>query len=178
MGVAGDTDRRGRVGGAAYLEYRRAQTEAAARPSVIPLIAALEADEPAARRRAGGDHAPTPEGAVLLALLAAGEVARDDDREAAAARLRATAEAADLPPRYRDLALLKAHLLHPEAAEQARLVLACWPSPARPMPPWPRSSWRFSTSPRATLEAGIERLRRLEIAARAPRRPCSSARGS
>jgi hypothetical protein len=47
------------VGGAAYLEYRRAQTEAAAQAFGDSLIAALEAEDPAnPRRDAGGDHTP------------------------------------------------------------------------------------------------------------------------
>jgi hypothetical protein len=64
------------VGGAAYFEYRRAQTEASAQAFGDSLIAALEAEDPEARVAALEAIAPpTPEGAVLLALLAAGEVA-------------------------------------------------------------------------------------------------------
>jgi hypothetical protein len=156
------------VGGAAYLEYRRAQTEAAAQAFGDSLIAALEAEEPAVRVAMLEEITPpTPEGAVLLALLAAGEVAQDDDREAAAARLRATAEAADLAPRYRHLALLKAHLLHPEEADQARLVLGVLAEPGAPYAALAEEQLALLDIAEGDMEAGIDRLRRLETAASA-----------
>jgi hypothetical protein len=156
------------VGGATFVEYRRAQTEAAAEAFGDALIAALEAD--GAEARVGALEAitpPTAEGAVLVALLSAGEVAGDDDRAAAAARLRATAELPDLPRRFRDLALLKAHLLHPEAPEQARLVLSVLADPGAPYAALAEEQLALMDIADGDTEAGIERLRRLEIAASA-----------
>lgn len=156
------------VGGAAYLEYRRAQEVASAEAFGDAMIAALEQDETGARVAAlEAIEPPTPEGAVLLALLAAGEVADDDDRGAAAARLRAAAEGPDLPRRYRDLALLKAHLLHPEAPEQARLVLSVLADPGAPYAALAEEQLALMDIAGGNVEDGIERLRALEIAAHA-----------
>jgi hypothetical protein len=155
------------VGGAAWFEYQRTQRTAAAQAFGDSLIAALEQAEPEARVAAlEAITPPTPEGAVLLALLAAGEVAEADDREAAAARLRATAEGPDLSPRYRDLALLKAHLLDPDG-EQARLVLGVLAEPGAPYSALAEEQLALLDIAEGDLEAGIERLRRLEIAASA-----------
>ena len=98
------------VGGAAFFEYQRAQTTAAAEAFGDSLISALEAEDPADRVSAlEAITPPTPEGAVLLALLAAGEVAEGDDREAAAIRLRATAESPELARRYRKVRCVALH---------------------------------------------------------------------
>jgi hypothetical protein len=156
------------VGGAAWFEYQRAQTTASAQVFGDDLIAALDLADPDARVAALEAVAPpTPEGAVLLALLAAGQVASADEREAAAARLRATAEGADLAPRYRDLALLKAHLLDPETSEQARLVLGVLADPGAPYAALAEEQLALLDISEGAVEAGIERLRRLEIAANA-----------
>ena len=155
------------VGGAAWFEYQRTQRTAAAQAFGDSLIAALEQAEPEARVTAlEAITPPTSEGAVLLALLAAGEVAEAEDREAAAARLRDTAEASDLAPRYRDLALLKAHLLDPDA-DQARLVLDVLAEPGAPYSALAEEQLALLDIAEGDLEAGIERLRRLEVAASA-----------
>jgi hypothetical protein len=154
------------VGGAAYLEYRRAQTTAAAQAFGDSMIAALEAEDPQARVAAlEAIDPPTPEGAVLIALLAAGEVAESDDRAEAAARLRATAEGAGLSRRYRDLALLKAHLLDPDEGPQARLILDVLAEPGAPYAALAEEQLALLDIAEGDLDAGIERLRRLEIAA-------------
>jgi hypothetical protein len=156
------------VGGAAYFEYRRAQTEATAEAFGDSLIAALEAEDPEARVAALEAIAPpTPEGAVLIALLAAGEVAEADDRAAAAARLRATAESPELSRRYRDLALLKAHLLDPETGPQARLILDVLAEPGAPYAALAEEQLALLDIAEGDLAAGIDRLRRLETAASA-----------
>ncbi|KPQ14603.1 MAG: hypothetical protein HLUCCO18_14490 [Rhodobacteraceae bacterium HLUCCO18] len=155
------------VGGAAWFEYQRTQRTAAAQAFGDSLIATLEQAEPEARVSAlEAITPPTPEGAVLLALLAAGEVAEADDREAAAARLREAAEGAELAPRYRDLALLKAHLLHPEP-DQARLVLGALAEPGAPYSALAEEQLALLDIAEGDLEAGVDRLRRLQTAASA-----------
>lgn len=156
------------VGAAAYVEVQRARTQAAAQAFGDSLIAALEAENAGARVAAlEAITPPTPEGAVLLALLAAGEVAGEDDREAAAERLRATAAVPDLPQRFRDLALLKAHLLFPEPPDQARLVLGVLAEPGAPYAALAEEQLALMDIAEGDLEAGLDRLRRLEIAAEA-----------
>lgn len=156
------------VSGAAFFEIQRAQTTSAAQAFGDSVIAALEETEPA--DRVAGIEAitpPTPEGAVLLALLSAGEVAQDDEREDAAARLRATADAADLAPRYRHLALLKAHLLHPEDPLESRLMLGVLAEPGAPYAALAEEQLALLDIAEGDVEAGLDRLRSLEIAANA-----------
>jgi hypothetical protein len=151
------------VGGAAFLEYRRAQAEAEARAFGDAVIAALDAG--ARQDRVAALEAiepPGAEGEILLALLAAGEAA---DAGNAAARLRAAAEAPDLSPRYRHLALLKAHMIDPQPPQEARLVLGVLAEPGAPYAALAEEQLALLDIAEGDLEAGIERLRRLEIAA-------------
>ncbi|MDG4648779.1 hypothetical protein P6F26_10020 [Roseibacterium sp. SDUM158017] len=151
------------VGGAAYIEYRRAQTEATAEAFGNAVIAALDAAEPAARVAALDEIVPPgPEGEVLLALLAAGEAAAGAE---AAERLRAAAGAPDLPPRYGHLALLKAHLLDPAPPAEARIVLGGLAEPGAPYAALAEEQLALLDISEGDIEAGLERLRRLEIAA-------------
>ncbi len=151
------------VGGAAFLEYRRAQAEAEARAFGDAVIAALDAD--ARQDRVAALEAIEPpgvEGGILVALLAAGEAA---DAANAAQRLRAAAEAPELAPRYRDLALLKAHMIDPQPPGEARLVLGVLAEPGAPYAALAEEQLALLDIAEGDLEAGIERLRRLEIAA-------------
>jgi hypothetical protein len=154
------------VGGAAYFEYRRAQAEASAQAFGDAIIGALDAASPGERIAAlEGIAAPGPEGEVLLALLAAGEVADDVDRASAAARLRQVAETPDLSVRYRHLAVLKAHMLDPAPEDEARLVLGALAEPGAPYAALAEEQLALMDIVSGDTEAGIERLRRLEIAA-------------
>lgn len=154
------------VGGAAFLEYRRAQAEASAQGFGTAIIAALDATDPARRVAAlEAIEAPGPQGEVLLGLLAAGEAVAAQDREAAAMRLRAAAEAPDLAVRYAHLALLKAHLLDPQPEDQARLVLGVLAEPGAPYAALAEEQLALLDIRSGDIEAGLERLRRLEIAA-------------
>ncbi|MCU4651847.1 hypothetical protein N8I71_03340 [Roseibacterium sp. SDUM158016] len=156
------------VGGAGFLEYRRAQAVATSQAFGDAVIAALDQADSAARISAlEAVDPPGAAGEVLLALLAAGEAAEDEDRVAAAARLRAAAEAPDLPVRYRHLALLKAHLLDQGDPAEARLVLGVLAEPGAPYAALAEEQLALLDISEGDLEAGIERLRRLEIAAEA-----------
>jgi hypothetical protein len=156
------------VGGAAYLEYRRGQAEAQAEAFGNAIISALDAADPAERVTAlEAIDAPGPQGEVLLAFLAAGEAVAAEDRAAAAQRLRAAAEAPDLTERYRHLALLKAHLLDPQPAEEARLVLGVLAEPGAPYAALAEEQMALLDIRSGDVEAGLERLRGLETAAAA-----------
>ena len=96
------------VGGAAFREWRQAQARDAAEARGDALLAAVEAGDPEAVLAVGAEG-PT---AAVVALLAA---AAADDPEAALPRLQAVASDPELPPRYRDLAVLRSVLLTPEA---------------------------------------------------------------
>ncbi|WGH78172.1 hypothetical protein [Jannaschia ovalis] len=132
------------VGGAAWTEWQRSQSEARAQAFGDALLAALTEPEPAARMEALAAIAPAdaPQQAVLTLLTAAAELAGVetlDSPEAAAARARlvALAETPDLDSSYRQLALIKALLAGGtgEAAQDAILLeeLAAPGAPYRPL---------------------------------------------
>ncbi|WP_135506370.1 hypothetical protein [Roseovarius aestuariivivens] len=96
------------VGGAAWNEWRKAQTRAEAQALGDSILAALEAEDRAARAAALGEiDAARPGAETVLALLAAGEQSGVDPADAAA-RLLALADDPATPAVYRDIALLKA----------------------------------------------------------------------
>lgn len=159
------------VGGAAWLEISRSQERATAQAFGSAVLDALDQEEAAARVAAlEAIDPPAPEAGVILALLQAGEVASDPESAAAAAeRLRAAARQPDLPPIYRDLALLKAHLVAPEPAEDARDVLETIAAPGRPYASLAQEQLALLDIRDGDLEAGIARLRDLErLATAAP----------
>jgi len=151
------------VGGAAYREYSLVQNETAARAFGDALIGAIDADESADRQAALAAVSTENETAqALLALLLATEQATDNDREAAAAGLRALADQPDLAPRYRDLALLKAHLLDPQEATVALAMLDQLALPGRPYRPLAMEQQALVHIGQGDIEAGIALLRLLE----------------
>jgi hypothetical protein len=119
---------------AAWFEYSRAQDRAAAQAFGDALSAALDAAEPEARVAALAEISPaSPTSAIVLALLSAAQTAPGSPEAAsAAADLRRAAEAGDLPPRYRDLAVLRAEMLSPSDPATARLVLDVLAAPGAP----------------------------------------------
>lgn len=156
------------VGGAAFLEYRRSQTETAAQGFGDSVIAALDGDAPGDRIAAlEAVDSPGPAADILLALLVAGEAADEEGRSAAAERLRAVAETPDLAVRYRHLALLKAHLLAPSSADEARLVLGAMAEPGAPYAALAEEQLALLEISEGDVDGGLDRLRRLEIAAEA-----------
>ncbi len=121
------------VGGAAFLEYRRAQERASAQAFGDALLAALDMPVPDDRVAALDDiPTDTPEATMILALLQSGEIAQAGDPAAAAERLRSAAAAPELPPRYRDLAMLRAEMLDPSDPSEARLILEALAAPGAP----------------------------------------------
>lgn len=99
------------VGGAAWNEWRQAQAESAARAFGDQIIAALDADDPAARRDAlAGLSATGAQAGILNLLLAATEI--DAGRpEAAVVALAAVESDPTLPLSYRQIAALKRVIL-------------------------------------------------------------------
>lgn len=96
------------VGGAAWNEWRKAQTERAAQETGDAMIAALQANEPEARARALAGLEPETAGAqAVAALLAAGAQVEAGADDSAIAELKAVSDRSDLPLVYRQLALFK-----------------------------------------------------------------------
>jgi hypothetical protein len=99
------------VGGAAWNEYTKAQSDAAAQAVGDALLGALEADEAAARVTALSTIEAEGTAAALVALMKANEQQVAGDTAAAVATLEALAIAADVPPDYRALASIKSLML-------------------------------------------------------------------
>ncbi|PWK62792.1 hypothetical protein [Roseicyclus mahoneyensis] len=159
----------GLVGGAAWLEYQRSQERAAAEGFGTALIAALDLPDPEARL-AALEAIPTegPVPAIVLALLAAGEIVQDGEgADMAADRLRAAAQGAEIPRRYRDLALLRAEILAPSDAETARLVLGTLAEAGAPYAALAEEQLALLDLRTGDLDGALERLRGLERSAAA-----------
>ncbi|GAW36095.1 hypothetical protein RA2_03163 [Roseovarius sp. A-2] len=96
------------VGGATWNEWRKAQARESAQALGDSILAALSAEERAARAAAlAGIDAPDPEAAAVVDLLAAAEGA-EQEPEAAAQRLLEIADREATLPVYRQIATLKA----------------------------------------------------------------------
>lgn len=103
------------VGAASYREISTNRDLAAARDFGDAVIAALDLPDSEARAAALAEITSSRSNQeVLLAFIRASDLS-ESDPVAAAAALRAIADAPDLMPRYRDLALLRAHILVPLA---------------------------------------------------------------
>jgi len=159
----------GLVGGAGWIEYQRTQDRAEAEAFGDAVISALDAADPEARVAALDAVAATgPEARMVVALLAAGEVAQGGEGAAAAAeRLRVAAELPDVPRRYRDLALLRAEMLAPSDPDTARLVLSAMAEPGSPYEGLAEEQLALLDIREGDLEAGLDRLRALERSAAA-----------
>jgi hypothetical protein len=158
----------GIVGAAAWFEWNKAQERATSEAFGDALLTGLEEDDPEARIAALSEiETATPEVAMILALLAAGEEATSGSPEAAAARLREAAEAPGLPRRYVDLALLKAQMMDPAPEAQARLVLETMAEPGAPYAPLAEEQLALVDIRAGDLDAGLDRLRSIERSAAA-----------
>ncbi|MEJ6388645.1 tetratricopeptide repeat protein [Gymnodinialimonas ulvae] len=156
------------VGLAAWFEWQSAQQRASAEAFGDALLSGLDADDAEARIAALSEiETPSPEVTMILALLAAGEEANADDPEAAAARLRAAADTPGLARRYVDLALLKAQMMDPAAADEARLVLEAIAAPGAPYAALAEEQLALVDIRAGDLDAGLDRLRGIERSAAA-----------
>lgn len=154
------------VGGAAYLEYQRAQQEAVAQSFGDALLAGLDAADPEARLAAlDAIETDSPQATMLLALLASSERANAGDAASAAADLRAAAETPELDRRYRDLALLRAEMLSPSEPSQARLILGAIAEPGAPYAGLAQEQLALLALREGNVDEALEGLRRIEAGA-------------
>ena len=120
------------VGGAAYTEIRSSQAESAAQALGDDILAALEAEEPAARAEGLAALAPEGEAAVVVSFLQAAESLAAEDPAAAAEALNALADAPETPPLYKELARLKALMTGALPPEERIARLQTLASPGAP----------------------------------------------
>ncbi|MEM9971022.1 MAG: hypothetical protein AAF762_07970 [Pseudomonadota bacterium] len=97
------------VAGAAIFEWQRAQAAAEAQAAGDAILAALEADGPAARSDALAalEVSDNANRGALIALMQADAALEQGERDTALGLLQGLADDADLPVAYRDLATLK-----------------------------------------------------------------------
>ncbi len=151
------------VGTAAYVEFTRSQEEARAQAFGDSLLAALEQPVVEDRVAALAEITPdTAEAGMILALLASGELAQAGDPEAAAARLRAAADVADLPVRYRHLALLRAEMMDPSEPAAARLLLEALAAPGAPYAALAQEQLALLSLREGDVDGAVALLRRIE----------------
>lgn len=154
------------VGGAAYLEWQGAQQRSQSEAFGDALLTALDADDTEARIAAlEAVEVPSSEAGIILALLTAAEAANGEDRVAAAAMLRAAADAPDLPRRYVDLARLKAEMLDPAPEAEARATLEALAAPGAPYSGLAEEQLALMEVRAGDLDAGLDRLRAIERSA-------------
>lgn len=151
------------VAAAAWREYNVAQQRAAAQAFGDALIAALDNDDPEARLAALSQITPASDNAqVLLVMLVAAEQANGGQETEAAASLRALAADMSVPERYRDLALLKAHMLAPQDFATAMAELDQLARPGRPYRPLAMEQQALLQVSNGDNAAAIALLRLLE----------------
>lgn len=124
------------VGGASYVEYRKAQANAEAEALGDRLLEALSMQNPQARSVALSEvpltGAPSD---VLVAMIAASELATQGDVETAVDRLEALTQNTALPEVYRQIAGFKALLLQSDTTPAATRAegFANYTAPGHPM---------------------------------------------
>ncbi|MEM6323966.1 MAG: hypothetical protein AAF748_09795, partial [Pseudomonadota bacterium] len=95
------------VGGAAYNEWSKAQTRAAAEERGSEILAALAEAEPGDRATALQQITAASRAQAIVAMLAAAEALAADDPDAAIEALREIEARDDVPPLYLQMATLK-----------------------------------------------------------------------
>lgn len=154
----------GLVGGTAWTEYRKAQYEAQAQATGDAILAALQPSDPAERISAlGAVEVDSPGAQAIIAMLLASEEANEGDGAAAAATLRAAAEAPDLPAIYRQIASFKAIAQGGSAlpVEERRLQLDVMAQPGNPLRLLAEEQLALLDIETGDRQAAVERLQRI-----------------
>ncbi|MDA7426555.1 hypothetical protein [Thalassococcus lentus] len=149
------------VGGAAWREYSKAQTEARAQAFGDSILSALEGEDEAARIDAlNAIEAPSSDGNAILQLLIAaeeGSAGRDGD---SVARLKAVSDNAEVPQIYRQIASFKA-LTRTDgglSADERRAGLEALAIPGQPLRVLAEEQLALLDIETGNAEAALERL--------------------
>ena len=150
------------VGGAAFNEYRSAQSRAQAEATGDALLAALTLDDEAQRAQAlAAIDSAGPSSAVALLLQASAEQATGD-AEAAAATLNAVATNPEVPELYRDLAAFKAALLPVGDVAARKDTLEALAAPGRPYSLLAQEQLAYIALEEGDTDAAMAILRRID----------------
>ena len=120
------------VGSAAWIEYRNAQTRAAAEATGDALVAALTNEDIDARAQAIAAIETQGATTAVTTLLTAAVRQEAGDADAAAATLATLAANQDIPALYRDLAAFKAAMLPSEDSAARMTTLQQLGQPGQP----------------------------------------------
>lgn len=120
------------VGGAAYNEYSKAQSEAAAEATGDAMMTALEENDPDARAAALARLETQGASAAVTLLLTAASQEEAGQLAEASATLGALATNMDVPAIYRDLAAFKAALLPSDDLAARKAALEALSQPGAP----------------------------------------------
>ncbi len=149
------------VGGAAFNEWRKAQSRAEAEARGDAVLAALEAETVGARASALTAIDAEGDAAAVLAMLAAAQAEEDQvSRDAALDRLDALAADPDIAQVYRDLAVLKSVSLRGDALppEERLARLSALTIPGAPYRPLAQEASAHAHVAAGDTEAALEIL--------------------
>ncbi len=108
------------VGGAAFTEYRKAQTRAQAEALGDAVLAAMAEPTPAARQaRLVGIEPQTPGTIAVINMMTASEAVAAGDKEAAIAQLEAASINVEAPEVYRQIAAFKLLVMQADSIDAA-----------------------------------------------------------
>ncbi len=149
------------VGGAAYREWDKARSEAAAEAHGDALLAAVETPDDAGRKAALAGVTAQGDGRIVHLLLAAANAEQQGDKAAALAALQGLSDDSTVPQSYRDLATLKRVLLAGAgmAAADRIALLQEVATPGRPFRPLALEQIAMVEIETGDTETGISHLR-------------------
>jgi len=113
------------VGGTAFFEFRKSQSESVAQAAGDEILAALEIDDDASRAAALGAVEVEGGAAAVTGLLTAADLSETGDLDGAVAALNAVALQDGAPQVYRDIAALKSAMVSggPMSEDDRRAIL-------------------------------------------------------
>ncbi|MDF0601394.1 tetratricopeptide repeat protein [Psychromarinibacter sp. C21-152] len=151
------------VGGAAWREYSKAQQRAEAQAQGDRILAALDAEDAAARHEALAEIETGDGAQAVVEMLAGAEALAAGDPAAAAEALRAVEENAELDPVYRQMATLKrVMLMTSEMPPQERIdALAPLTTPGAAFRVLAEEQIALAEIEQGDREAALSRLRSL-----------------
>lgn len=120
------------VGGAAYNEWSKAQSQSAAQTTGDALVAALNENDPEARAQKLAEVAPDGPAAAVIGLLTAAAQEGAGESAAALATLTTLAANPDVPQTYRDVAAFKSTLIADADPAARRQMLESLAVPGQP----------------------------------------------
>ena len=145
------------VGGAAWNEYRKAQSTAAAQATGDALLSALAQNDPEFRMAALTEVNAEGAATAVTALIAAASQQEAGDIDAAVSTLQALAVNTDVPAIYNDLAGFKAAMLEPDATTR-RTSLEAMAQPGAPFALLAQEQLGLADLAAGNTDAALERF--------------------